>query len=113
MSGACTNIVCPQEAGDTASTATRIRICGMMASMTYDAANARINSARLVAMVFRSSRGFPPLADSTSTTQLVAVPVLAARSSTKAGAALLSSEGRRGDLGDLVEARRSNRSVHF
>ncbi len=37
----------------TASTATRIRICGVICSMTYDAANARINSAKaLVGMAF-------------------------------------------------------------
>jgi hypothetical protein len=63
-------------------------------------------------MVFRSSRSFPPLADSTSTTQLVAVPVLA-NSSAKAGAVLPPSGCRRGDFGDLVEARGSNRPVHF
>ena len=98
----------------TASTATKIRIYGVMASMTYDAANARINSASwLVAIVLKSSRSLPPLADSTSTTQLVAVPVLAASSSTKAGAVLPSSRCRRGAFGDLVEARGSNRSVHF
>src|SRR5882672_12774198 len=76
--------------------------------------NARISSASwLVAMVFRSSRSFPPLADSTSTTQLVAVAVLAASSSIKAGAALSSRRWRRIDFGDFAEARGSNRSVHF
>jgi len=44
---------------------------------------------------------------------LVAVPVLAASSSTKAGAALPPSGCRRGDLGNFVEARGCNRSVHF
>ncbi len=72
----------------TASTATRIRICGVICSMTYDAAKARINSARaLVAIAFNSSRSFAPRGDSTSTRQLAAVPVVPASSSTKAAAA--------------------------
>jgi len=80
----------------------------------YDAAKARINSASwLVAMVFRSSRSFPPLTDSTSSTQLVAVPVLAVSSSTKAGAALPSSGPRPRLFGGCVEARGSHRSVPF
>src|ERR1700682_1525107 len=72
----------------TASTATRIRICGVMASMTYDAANARINSASwLVSMAFNSNRSLPPRGDSTSIRQLAVAPEPDARSSTNAGQA--------------------------
>jgi hypothetical protein len=56
--------------------------------MTYDAANARINSASsLVGMAFNSSRSFAPRGDSTSTKQLAVAPVFPANSSTKEGAA--------------------------
>ena len=105
----------------TASTATRIRICGVICSMTYDAANARINSASaLVPMAFNSSRNFAPCGDSTSTRQLVSprskvAPAVCASSSTKAGAAftVLPARRCRRGLRAWTCTPGSNRSVHF